>query len=118
MPNSNGFGRRGGGTVTVIEEPVRRNATRNAKITACVVWVAVTMLSACVLASNWHPDHRPVRRALIGLAVAVHHRRGRARLARAAGDLVVAARNRPRPWPWSLAGSGWPTTSHSPTGWA
>ena len=35
MPNSNGhpaFGRRSG-TVTVIEEPVRRNAARTAKIT-------------------------------------------------------------------------------------
>jgi hypothetical protein len=69
MPNSSGFGR-SGGTVTVIEEPVRRNTRRNAKITACVVWVAVTLLSACVLASKWHPILALFAGALIGLVVA------------------------------------------------
>jgi hypothetical protein len=57
MPNSNrrsGFGRRSG-TVTVIEEPVRRNATRTAKIVACVTTLAVGLLTADVAASRWHP---------------------------------------------------------------
>lgn len=70
MPNSKGFGRRSGGTVTVIEEPVRRNTTRNAKITACIVWAAVTLLSATVLASKWHPIIALFAGALIGVAVA------------------------------------------------
>jgi hypothetical protein len=58
MPNSNGrpaFGRRSG-TVTVIEEPVRRNATRTAKIVFYVVWITVGLLTATVAASKWHPS--------------------------------------------------------------
>jgi hypothetical protein len=70
MPNSSGLGRRGGGTVTIIEEGVRRNTTRNAKITACVVWIAVTLLSATVLASRWHPILALFAGAFIGLAAA------------------------------------------------
>ena len=70
MPDSNVFGRRGGGTVTIIEAPVRRSAARNAKITACVVWVIVTLLSAAVLASRWHPIIALFAGALIGLAAA------------------------------------------------
>ncbi len=57
MPNSNGrpaFGRRSG-TVTVIEEPVRRNAARTAKIVFYVVWIIVGLLAATVAASKWHP---------------------------------------------------------------
>jgi hypothetical protein len=57
MPNSNGrtgFGRRSG-TVTVIEEPVRRNAARTAKIVFYVVWIIVGVLAATVVASKWHP---------------------------------------------------------------
>ncbi len=70
MPNSSGLGRRGGGTVTMIEEPVRRSTTRNAKITACVTFVAVTLLSATVLASKWHPIIAGFGGILIGLAAA------------------------------------------------
>ncbi len=55
MPNSNGFGRRSGGTVTVIEQPVRRSAARNAKIVFWVLWAVVTLLAATILASIWHP---------------------------------------------------------------
>jgi len=72
MPNSNrasAFGRRSG-TVTVIEERVRRSAARNAKITGCVAWVIVTLLSAAVLASRWHPVLALLAGALIGLAAA------------------------------------------------
>lgn len=72
MPNSNrgsAFGRRSG-TVTVIEEPVRRSAARNAKIAACIVWVPVTLLSATVLASRWHPIIALLAGVLIGLAAA------------------------------------------------
>src|SRR5262245_44939091 len=57
MPYSNrrsGFGRRPG-TVTVIEEPVRRNAARTAKIVACVTALTVGLLTATVAASKWHP---------------------------------------------------------------
>ena len=57
MPNSNGhpaFGRRSG-TVTVIEEPVRRNAARTAKITFWAVSIVTGLLTAAVAASYWHP---------------------------------------------------------------
>ncbi|MHB1596744.1 MAG: hypothetical protein ACYCO9_21995 [Streptosporangiaceae bacterium] len=57
MPNSNGhpgFGRRSG-TVTVIEEPVRRNAARTAKITFWAVSIVTGLLTATVAASYWHP---------------------------------------------------------------
>jgi hypothetical protein len=57
MPYSNrrsGFGRRSG-TVTVIEEPVRRDAARTAKIAAIVTTLAVGLLAATVAASRWHP---------------------------------------------------------------
>jgi hypothetical protein len=70
MPNSSGLGRRGGGTVTIIEEGVRRNTARNAKITACVVWIVVTLLAATVLASKWHPIIALFAGAFIGLAAA------------------------------------------------
>src|SRR5215467_6344423 len=48
------FGRRPG-TVTVIEEPVRRDAARTAKIAAIVTTLAVGLLAATVAASRWHP---------------------------------------------------------------
>ena len=63
------FGRRSG-TVTVIEEPVRRSATRNAKIVFWVLWVSVSVLAATVLASKWHPIIALIAGAFIGLAVA------------------------------------------------
>jgi hypothetical protein len=68
MPNSNrraGFSRRSG-TVTVIEEPVRRNAARTAKIAFWVIWIAVTALAATVLASIWHPIIALFAGAVIG----------------------------------------------------
>ncbi len=72
MPNSSrgSFYARRSGTVTVIEEPVRRSTTRNAKIAACVVWVIVTLLSATVLASRWHPVLALLAGVLCGAAAA------------------------------------------------
>src|SRR5215470_19358408 len=49
-----GFGRRSG-TVTVIEEPVRRDAARTAKAAAIVTTLTVGLLAAAVAASRWHP---------------------------------------------------------------
>jgi hypothetical protein len=72
MLNFNGrtaFGR-SSGTVTVIEEPVRRSAVRTAKIAAIVTWVIVTLLAANVLASHWHPIIALLAGALIGVVVA------------------------------------------------
>ena len=57
MPKSNrggSFGRRSG-TVTVIDEPVRRSSMRTAKIVFHVLWPVIGLLSATVLASRWHP---------------------------------------------------------------
>lgn len=72
MPNSNrrsGFGRRSG-TVTVIEEPVRRNATRIAKAAAIVVFIIVAVLAATVAASRWNPIIAMFAGVLIGVAAA------------------------------------------------
>jgi hypothetical protein len=72
MPKSNRggvFGRRSG-TVTVIEEPVRRSSVRNAKIVFWVLWVATGLLAATVAASKWHPIIALFAGVLIGLAVA------------------------------------------------
>jgi hypothetical protein len=72
MPKSNrgtAFGRRGG-TVTVIEEPVRRSAARKARIVFWVIWVTVSLLSAAVAASKWHPVIALFAGIGIGLAVA------------------------------------------------
>src|SRR5271165_3660136 len=73
MPKSNrgGFGGRRSGTVTVIEEPVRRSSLRTAKIVFYVLWPVVGLLSATVLASKWHPILALVAGAGIGLAVAL-----------------------------------------------
>jgi hypothetical protein len=72
MPYSNrrpAFGRRSG-TVTVIEEPVRRNAARTAKIAACVTALTVTLLAATVLASYLHPILALFAGLLIGVVTA------------------------------------------------
>lgn len=72
MPNSNrraGFGRRSG-TVTVIEERVRRNSVRTAKIAACVTFIIVALLTATVAASWWHPIIALLAGVGIGLAAA------------------------------------------------
>jgi hypothetical protein len=71
MPNSRVFGGRSGGTVTVIEEGVRRSTTRNAKIVFWMLWVVVTLLAATVLASKWHPIIALLAGLAIGLVVAV-----------------------------------------------
>jgi hypothetical protein len=77
MPKSSrgGFGGRRSGTVTVIEEPVRRSSIRTAKIVFYVLWPVIGLLSATVLASKWHP--------IIALAVGI--------FVGLAGALIVAA---------------------------
>jgi hypothetical protein len=72
MPKSNRggvFGRRSG-TVTVIEEPVRRSSVRKAKIVFWVLWVTVGLLAATVAASKWHPVIALFAGIGIGLATA------------------------------------------------
>jgi hypothetical protein len=72
MPKSNrggSFGRRSG-TVTVIEEPVRRSSVRKAKIVFWVVWITVGLLAATVAASKWHPILALLAGIGIGLVVA------------------------------------------------
>ncbi len=72
MPKSNrggGFGRRSG-TVTVIEEPVRRSSVRKAKIVFWVLWITIGLLAATVLASKWHPILALLAGTGIGLAAA------------------------------------------------
>ena len=64
------FGRRSGGTVTVIEEPVRRSAVRKAKIVFWILWITIGLLSATVLASKWHPILALLAGMVIGLAAA------------------------------------------------
>ena len=63
-------GRRSGGTVTVIEEPVRRSAVRKAKIVFWILWITIGLLSATVLASKWHPILALLAGMAIGLAAA------------------------------------------------
>jgi hypothetical protein len=62
-----GSGRRSG-TVTVIEEPVRRNAARTAKIAAIVTAITVGLLVATVAASKWHPIIALFAGVLVGVA--------------------------------------------------
>lgn len=72
MPNPNrggSFGRRNG-TVTVIEEPVRRSAARNSQIVFWVVWVSTSLLAATVTASIWRPVIALFAGAFIGLVIA------------------------------------------------
>ena len=63
-------GRRSGGTVTVIEEPVRRSAVRKAKIVFWICWITIGLLSATVLASKWHPILALLAGMAIGLVAA------------------------------------------------
>ena len=73
MPKSNrggSFGRRSG-TVTVIDEPVRRSSMRTAKIVFHVLWPVIGLLSATVLASKWHPILALLAGIGIGLVVAL-----------------------------------------------
>ena len=63
-------GRRSGGTVTVIEEPVRRSAVRKAKIVFWILWITIGLLAATVLASKWHPILALLAGMAIGLVAA------------------------------------------------
>ena len=73
MRNSNrgAFGRRSGGTVTVIEESVHRSSVRKAKIIFWVVWVCAGLLTATVAASKWHPIVALLFGAATGLVTAL-----------------------------------------------
>ena len=64
------FGRRSGGTVTVIEEPVRRSSVRKAKVVFWILWITIGLLSATILASKWHPIFALLAGMGIGLAAA------------------------------------------------
>ena len=73
MPQSKGrsaFGRRPG-TVTVIEEPVRRSAARNAKIIAIITWIITGLLASAVLSDRWHPVLAVLAGSAIGLVAAM-----------------------------------------------
>ena len=74
MPKSNrgGFGGRRSGTVTVIEEPVRRSSIRTAKIVFYVLWPVVGLLAATVLASNGIPSSPCSRASSSALADRAH----------------------------------------------
>ncbi len=52
---TNGFGGRGGGTVTVIDVRMLRASARNAMLAFWVTTVTVTLLAASVLADRMHP---------------------------------------------------------------
>jgi hypothetical protein len=62
------FGR-GGGTVTVIEQPVMRSYLRKAKIVFAVIWVAVGLLAATVLASVLRHHYGPVGGSVLALVL-------------------------------------------------
>src|SRR5262249_9243349 len=64
------FGRRSG-TVTLIEEPVRRSAARNAQIVFWITWIVVGLLTATVTASMWHPVLALLAGLVFGLVVAL-----------------------------------------------
>ncbi len=72
MPKSNRsgvFGQRGG-TVTVIEQPVLRSYMRKAKAVFWIVWGAVGLLAAVVIASKLEPILALLAGALLGLIIA------------------------------------------------
>lgn len=72
MPKSSrsgGFGQRGG-TVTVIEQPVLRSFQRKAKAVFWIVWIAVGLLAAVVIASKLEPILALLAGVLFGLIVA------------------------------------------------
>lgn len=63
------LGRRSG-TVTVIEEQVRRSAARKAQIVFYVAWAVTGLLAATVTTSAWHPVIALFAGAAIGLVIA------------------------------------------------
>jgi len=117
MPKSNrggSFGRRSG-TVTVIDEPVRRSSIRTAKIVFHVLWPVIGLLAATVLASRWHPILALFAGIGIGLVTAL-----------IAAALVAIwpvlrtlwwwAPESPSPWLSWPDGWNWPTTPPCRTG--
>jgi hypothetical protein len=62
------LGRRSG-TVTVIEEPVRRSAARNSQIAFWVTWAGTGLLAATITSSIWRPVIGLFAGALIGLVL-------------------------------------------------
>src|SRR5439155_11516712 len=60
-----GFGRRGTGTVTVIETRVHRSSARNARLAFWVTWFVVGLLSMTIAADRIHP----ILALLLGFAV-------------------------------------------------
>jgi hypothetical protein len=69
--NSRGLTGRRSGTVTVIEEQVRRSYLRNAKITFWVLWAVCGLLAAVVLDGRIPPVLAPLAGLLIGLVPAL-----------------------------------------------
>ena len=59
------FGRRSGGTVTVIEEPVRRSYGPQGQDRVLDLLVITAALTATVAASKWHP----ILALLAGMAI-------------------------------------------------
>jgi hypothetical protein len=59
-----------GGTVTVIEQPVMRSFMRKAKIVFWIVFLAVGLLAAAIIASKWQPILALLAGGLIGLITA------------------------------------------------
>lgn len=60
------FGR-GTGTVTMIDQPVQRSFLRRAKMAFWIIWVAVTLLAATILASMWEAHYGRTAAAIIAL---------------------------------------------------
>ena len=50
-----GFGRRGVGTVTVIETKVHRSSARNARLAFWLTWFVVGLLAMTIAADRIHP---------------------------------------------------------------
>jgi hypothetical protein len=72
MPKSSrsGSSRQGGGTVTVIEQPVLRSYMRKAKAVFWIVWIAVGILAAVAISSRLDPILALFAGALVGLITA------------------------------------------------
>ena len=118
MPKSNrggSFGRRSG-TVTVIEEPVRRSSIRTAKIVFHVLWPS----SACCPPPCWPANGIPSWPCSpgigIGLVAAAHRRRPGDRSGPCCAPCGGGPPKSASPWAWSPAGWTWPTTPPCRTG--
>jgi hypothetical protein len=60
---------RGGGTVTVIEQPVMRSYARKAKIVFLIAWLAVGLVVATVLAGLWQHHYGAIGGGVLALIV-------------------------------------------------